>query len=589
MHQPSAWRRLAFVLVAVLALSGAAPAGAAQPAAEASPDESPGAADLAASPRSPRGSMLRFLVAARAGDFAKAAEHLDLRRIPADERAVRGARLARDLKIVLDRRLWVDLEALSAEPEGDQDDGLRPGVDRVGTIQTDRGPVDILLERVEGEDGVPVWKVAGRTVAQVPVLYAQFGYGPLYEILPEPLVTVRVLEVALWQWIGLALVLLVAWLVSGGIRTLLLRLARLLVARSRTTLDDEVVASFGPPVRLWVALGLIQAGLLALGLALPVHRFLTGVVKVATVLAAAWALFRVADVVSRNVSMTLAMRGKTSATAIMPMVRRAAKVTIGILAVIAVLQNLGVNVTAVLAGLGVGGLAVALAAQKTVENLFGGITLVMDQPIRVGDFCRFGGTVGTVEDIGLRSTRVRTLDRTVISIPNAEFSSMQLENFARRDRIWLKTILGLRYETTPDQLRYVLVEVRRMLYAHPRVVTDDARIRFVAFGSHSLELEIFAYVDTTDFGEFVAIREDIYLRIMDIVAASGTGFAFPSQTLYLGRDAGLDAERSRAAEARVAEWRAEGRLPLPEFPPEEVAAVKGTLRYPADGAVRPAS
>ena len=153
-----------------------------------------------------------------------------------------------------------------------------------------------------------------------------------------------------------------------------------------------------------------------------------------------------------------------------------------------------------MAGLGVGGIAVALAAQKTVENFIGGITLYADQPVRVGEFCRFGGTVGTVEDVGLRSTRVRTLDRTIVTIPNSEFSNFQIENFARRDRIWYHPTLNVHYETTPDQIRYILVEARRMLYAHPKVDSASARIRFVGFGRASLDLEVFSYVTVTDYG-----------------------------------------------------------------------------------------
>jgi MscS family membrane protein len=248
-----------------------------------------------------------------------------------------------------------------------------------------------------------------------------------------------------------------------------------------------------------------------------------------------------------------------------------------------VLQNIGLNVTGILAGLGIGGLAVALAAQKTVENLFGGVTLILDQPVRVGDFCRFGDRIGTVEEVGLRSTRIRTLDRTVVSVPNGHFASLELENFTVRDRIWLHTTIGVRYETTPDQLRHVLVEIRRMLYAHPQVDPRPARIRFVNFGAYSLDLEIFAYVLTADYDEFLAIQEDIYLRIMDIVEQSGTGFAFPSQTTYLARDHGLDGAKREAAEAQVAAWRRAGALHLPDFPPEAVSALKGTLDYPPQG------
>ena len=151
----------------------------------------------------------------------------------------------------------------------------------------------------------------------------------------------------------------------------------------------------------------------------------------------------------------------------------------------------------------------ALAAQKTVEHLFGGLTLIADQPVKVGDFCRFGDQVGTVERIGLRSTRVRTLDRTVVSVPNGDFAKLRLENFAERDRIWLRVMLGLRYETTPDQLRHVLVDLHELLYAHPRIDPDPARVRFVGFGAYTLDVEIYAYVRTADYNEFLAVREDL--------------------------------------------------------------------------------
>jgi MscS family membrane protein len=177
---------------------------------------------------------------------------------------------------------------------------------------------------------------------------------------------------------------------------------------------------------------------------------------------------------------------------------------------------------------------------------------------------------------------VRTLDRTVVSVPNAEFSNLRLENFAERDRIWLQVKLGLRYETTPDQLRHVLIRLRELLYAHPRIDPDPARVRFVGFGAYSLEVEIYAYVRTADYNEFLAVREDIYLRIMEVVTASGTGFAFPSQTLYRSAR-GVDAERARLAEAEVQRWREQGTLLLPEFPPDRVNGLRDTLDYPPKG------
>jgi MscS family membrane protein len=165
----------------------------------------------------------------------------------------------------------------------------------------------------------------------------------------------------------------------------------------------------------------------------------------------------------------------------------------------------------------------------------------------VGDFCRFGDRVGTIQEIGLRSTRVRTLDRTVVTVPNSEFSALALENFAERDRIWFQTVLGLRYETTADQLRHVLAGLTRLLRDDERVDPDPARVRFVGFGAFSLDLEVFAYIRTRDWAEFLRIREELLLEIMDVVAASGSGFAFPSQTIYTATDAGLDEEKARRA------------------------------------------
>jgi MscS family membrane protein len=263
----------------------------------------------------------------------------------------------------------------------------------------------------------------------------------------------------------------------------------------------------------------------------------------------------VVDVLAAAVEGRLAARGPTAAGALVPIGRTIVKVLVLLFAVLATLQNVGVNVTGLLAGLGIGGLALALAAQKTVENLFGGVSVILDQPVRVGDFCRFGGRVGTVEEVGLRSTRIRTLDRTVVSIPNAEFSALQLENFSRRDRIRLHTMLGLRYETTPDQLRRVLADIGRLLREDPRVDPDPARIRFVGFGAYSLDCEVFAYILTADFGEFLGIREDLFLKIMDIVAASGTSFAFPSQTLYVGADPGLAPAPGREVRAEAVDGR----------------------------------
>ena len=532
----------------------------------------------------PRGTVAGYLAAVGTGDYQRAAEYLDLGRVPPAKRSALGPARARELGIVLDRTLALTPEDFSVDPAGDTGDGLPLQVERLGTLDTEGGPVEILLQRVPAADGTQVWKVSAASVAQIPRLHAEFGSGVLDDLLPPLLREVRVLDIALWQWIGLLVLVAAAYAVSWIAALAMLRVLLPLVRRSKFALDDRIAETIGGPVRLAIGLLLFSLGLLSLGLSVPVRAFFGGLERALALVIAAWVVVRMIDVFAGAAREHLAAHGRAPAVAMVPVGRKVAKVVVAAFTLLAILQNIGINVTGVLAGLGIGGLAVALAAQKTLENFFGGLTVMLDQPVRVGDFCRFGDRLGTVEEIGLRSTRVRTLDRTVVSIPNAEFATLQLENFAERDRIWLSARLGLRYETTPDQLRYVLVQIREMLYAHPKVHPDPARIRFVEFGAYSLDLEIFAYVLTADYGEFLAVREDIYLRIMDIVAASGTGFAFPSQTAYLASDSGLDHAKRQAAEHHVREWRARGELCLPEFPPERVAAVRGTLPYPPDGA-----
>lgn len=259
---------------------------------------------------------------------------------------------------------------------------------------------------------------------------------------------------------------------------------------------------------------------------------------------------------------------------------------IGVVVLLAVgASALGFPVFSVLAGLGIGGLAVALAIRPTLENLIGGVILLTDKPVRVGDFCEFGEFTGTVEKVGIRSTQVRKLDRTIITIPNAKLADIEIINYARADKMMVHEFIGLRYETTTDQLRYVLVKFREMFHAHPRIDSDTVRVRLNNFGASALNVEVRVYALTREWNDYFAIREDILMRLISIVHASGTGFAFPSQTLYMANDHGLDADNSNAAEREVAEWRQRGRLPFPRLAQQRIAELAGTLDYPPQGSV----
>jgi MscS family membrane protein len=244
-------------------------------------------------------------------------------------------------------------------------------------------------------------------------------------------------------------------------------------------------------------------------------------------LASVWALLRLIDVIRGHLSDKMEAQGRSQASLLLRPTATAVKIVFVIVALMIWIENLGFKATTLIAGLGVGGLAVALAAQKSIENLIGAITLYMSAPVKVGDLCRFGDEFGTVEEINLRATRIRTLDRTLIAVPNAVFAEMQLENVSAREKLRYNPTLILRHETTPDQMRKVLDGIRQAIAEHPMVDDDPQYVRFEQFGERGLQLKTLIYVDTTDYQEFLGVAEELNLQMMDVVASAGTALAEP--------------------------------------------------------------
>ncbi len=572
-------------------VTGLAGDGRAQAAEDAAPQPAPAVVDPSApmgppdpfNRGTPRGSMHGFLMASRARDYERAAEYLDLRRLP-PEKKDRGPELARRLKVVIDQTLWVDVADLSDSNAGTPNDGLPAWQDRIGDIETEQGTVSLLMQRVpRAGDGTRIWKISAATVALVPDLYAEFEPTWLKEWLPDAFFENDFLGVELWKWLALALLLAIALLVSLLIAGATTRLIGLILTRGQVSFDSRIVHLVSGPVRLALTVILFDLGRRPIGLPLAFQGRLVILERVLFVVAAAWLVFRLIDLAALALRIRAERRGTQGVIPILVPGARLAKLSIVLIGVLGVLGTLGVNISAVVAGLGIGGIAVALAAQRTLENLIGGISLYADKPVSVGDFCRWGDQVGTVEEIGLRSTRIRTLERTVVTVPNAMICQMELDNFMKRDRRLLKTTLQLRYETTPDQMRFILAKLRELLLGHPMVTPDPARVRFTGFGAYSKDVEIFAYISCQDQNTFLAIQEDLLLRMEDIINAAGSGFAFPSQTSYLARDGGLDEKRITEAVAEVERWRACGTLPFPEFEDQRREQIEDALDYPPKG------
>jgi len=393
-----------------------------------------------------------------------------------------------------------------------------------------------------------------------------------------PWATALYLDQTGWQWGGLILSVLVTVLVPASCSRLL-RLWPSPLSRMRRSWRRLLV----PVVTLGSLIFFRQFVDQVLNITGDVLLVMIFAFESFIAIAAAWLVILISNAIAATINATSHRKFSSLDSSMVRMSFRFVGVIGAVCVVLFAAHRIGIPVLPLLAGLGVGGLAVALAARPTLENLIGGVILYADRPVRVGDFCKFGEIMGTVETIGMRSTQIRGLDRTVISVPNAQFVDMQLINYSRCDRMLIDPIVGLRYETSPEQLRYVLAKMREMLLAHPRIDSDTVRVRFAGFGSSSLDVELRVYALTRDWNNYHAIREDIFLRIIDVVAEAGTGFAFPSTTAYLARDGGLDEENGRAAEAQVQAWREAGSLPFPEFAKESKEALAGTLPYPPAG------
>jgi MscS family membrane protein len=540
----------------------------------AAPATTPGSTDQLGRD-TPSGTVLGFLQQAQNGNYKAAADYLQM---SAAHRQSQGSDTAEKLKVLMDRAFVGSLRRLGTRSDGNPEFGT---VDQqtIGTFSSGDADVPVILVRVNDPNSGKVWLFSSDTLSRVPELYENLEAHQVENKLPQSLVRNVFLGMPLWQWLGILAALPLS-LPIGWAVVLLLAIPRRIWLRFRNQPNLHSYNRMSTPLLLFFSALAHRTIVHYLGLPILPRLYYSRAIGIVLCIGFFWFLLRVSNFTMQSLRIRAVNAGRVGTGTLMVLGERLLSAVVVIAAVLAMLSIMGFNLTTVLAGLGIGGIAIAFAAQKTLENLFGGISVLADEVIRVGDSCRFGDRVGVVEDISLRSTRIRTNERTELSIPNGALATMNIENLTRRDKILFNPTLGIRCETTADQLRYVLAEVRRMLYEHPKVETDTARIRFASFDASSLALEIFSYVLTRDFAEFTAIREDLLLRIMDIVDQSGTGFAFPSQTLYLSRDAGLNKEKASTAEHQVEQWRDQNKLPFPDFAPADKSAFRDTIVYP---------
>jgi MscS family membrane protein len=474
----------------------------------------------------PRRTVLGFLDAGRNNEDQLASQFLDT---PLTGPA--AALLAHQLFIVLDARLPATLTQLTDVADGSRSNPLLPNQEIVGIVNSAQGDIEIVLNRLPGENGTPVWLFSRRTLESIPAVYEEItqrrSNRPLYQFLAERMGRIRILE---------SLSVLLGLVAFYGVTLLLNRVLSGLLGlvwpgafKTARSAGRNVLPL---PARLLVMALAGRWVLDNLSLSLFVRQFWTNVARSVTIASVVWLLILLNGEIEQYVSRRFPP-SQAGVSSLLRIVRRVADALVIFFGLLAFLHLFAIDATPALAGLGVGGIAVALAAQKTLENVVAGASLIFDKAVRVGDTLKIGTVVGTVEHVGLRSTWIRTLDRTVISIPNSQIANSSVETLSVRDKFWFHPAVGLVYETTPSQLQAVLAGIGRMLEEHSLVDRESIRVRFLRLGAFSLDVDVSAYLFARDWNHFLEIQEQLLFRVTEIVAEAGTQFAFPSQTMYL--------------------------------------------------------
>jgi MscS family membrane protein len=495
---------------------------------------------------SPRATMRQFLALAERGDYEGAARLLALDNV----NAARGAEIARRLHDVIRRRVIIDLDSISPSPDGDVTDGEPPLQDRVGLMYDQDGETTrpIVLRRIT-QNGQRRWLLENQSVLALDSAYSTLTTSWTAGRLPAPLLEPGPLGLPRWKWAGMLLAIPLVWILTLGLALALRHAASAVTRRTAATWDDELIVRLRGPVRLFLASIVALPVLVLLELDANVTATIWRVLRGITIVAVFWMLLRLIGVAQEYLARKAWASDHTNAQTIVPLIGRSLRVALGLLALLVAFSQFGYPVGTLLAGLGIGGIVVALAAQKTVENLFGSVSLAADRVFRVGDWVRIEDVQGTVERIGLRSTHVRTLDRTLVKIPNGRLADLRIESFGERDRIRFFTTLRLVYSTTASQLRTVLEGIDTLLRTHPRVWPDGIAVRLVGLGPYSLDVNVNAWFATTDYAEFEGIRQEVLLSLMEIIERAGTRMAMPMQVLRIeGNGTGAQAVAAEVPE-----------------------------------------
>ena len=341
----------------------------------------------------------------------------------------------------------------------------------------------------------------------------------------------RIFGIPLYKWIFSILVFLLFLSFRKIFTYFIVKILKKIVSKTKTKIDDKILKVIIPPVRyLFIVFG-IWSSIRILGIK---GIFFQHLIKSLVIISVFWIFYNIVNTFKSEIYKFSAKFGKELSQEIGNFFIKTLKLLIIVLGIASILQEWGINVSALVASLGLGGLAFALAAKDTVANLFGGLTILADKSMKLGDWIKVGSVEGIVEDIGLRTSKIRTFEKSLIIVPNSYIANNPIENFSRRQNRRIKMYVGLTYDTPVKVVRKIVEDIKNMLIEHPRIDKNlTLLVYFDEFGDSSLNIFIYTFTDTADWEEYLAIKQDVMLKIMEIVERNGSSFAFPSESIYI--------------------------------------------------------
>jgi MscS family membrane protein len=551
-------------LAAIPQIPGLLPTPAAAPAA-APNNVQPAVPSDPLDRETPRGCVLGFVKAAQDEKYLTATEYFEplpsRRKGPAH---VDDEELVPQLLAILNQKFTGPLNFLSREAQGNIDDGLPPDQEKVGGALGVRDDFPIYLIRLDDQHGRKLWYISRKSLELVPEMYDSLKFPQIEKSIPKVLVVHRFFSMPLWQWLAMLLFVPVAIFFARLFTLAAVSLIRAWQkSRKRSLAPDKSVFHIGP-VTVAIAIVLHYIFVSYIGTSLLYRIYYRRVVWILLIFAFYWIVAALTRYLSQRIGETLTRRGMLAERSIVSLLRRLIEVIIFIFVTLAALHSLGLDVTTALAGVGIGGLALGLGAQKTFENMFGGVSILFDKVVQIGDTCKINNQVGVVQDIGLRSTRLRTAERTLLSIPNGIMATVTIENLRFRDKFLCQQIIRLRYDLSPDHVRFVLNEIREILRVNPKVEDSSARARFLRFAEYSLEVELFCYILEPEYTDYLATQEALLLEIMDRLERAGAVVALPTQTTIVTQDSWVQSEKAKIINDAAQKLRDDAKSPPPK-------------------------